>query len=211
MLHKSFKFKDHISVMESTLELYYRTAKEEEGIDGPTAVKVREIKRSLRQYRRNSEGKKRETPTRRSHHLFYDSVDEDVDKSYPYDILAWDGGSGLTDQDITGMKELVEQHKNATSGVEVKRLERAIIDKMMKNIVEQTENEKKGKEPTIDDDLEDIEEDWEDENSDWENEDDDIEYIEIWEKTEDEAFELYDQAECELCFNYCYFKDTDQQ
>lgn len=179
--------------------MYYRTAKEEEGVDGPMAVKVREIKKSIREYRRKSdvEGKEKATPIRRSHYLFYDSVDEDVDESHPYDFLPpWDVESELKND--ASLRELVEQHKNATDDEEVKRLERVIIDAMMGNVLEKT---KKEKEPTIDDDLEDDNPE-EEEEEDWEDEDDDIEYIGIWEKAEDEAFELYDQAECKILLNY---------
>lgn len=191
-------------MLESTLELYYRTAKEEEGVDGPMAVKVREIKKSIREYRRKSDAaEKKETPTRRSHYLFYDSVDEDVDESGPYDAPPpWDIESGLKNDAV--LRDLVEQHKYATDEEEVKRLEKIIIDSMMKNMLQETKDEK---EPTIDDDLEDDLEDDEikkdeDSEDDWEDSDDDIEYIGIWERADAEAFELYDQAESRVSPKY---------
>jgi hypothetical protein len=202
-------------ILEQTLDVYYRTAKEEEGFDGPLPFKIREIKKSLLEYRRKSHEKreKRRKEIRRSRQLFYDSVDEDVDKLGPYDRLpSWpeERIGGLKEEDFEGVKDLVERHKESTDAAEVKMLEDQIVDAMIKKWTLR-DKEEKNKEPTLDDDIEENEEIWEGEegsDEEWEDEDDDdsddddeddlFEYVGIWEKAEDENDELYEDAECTL-------------
>lgn len=163
------------------------------------AASVRDIKMAIREYRRKSdaEGEKKARP-KRSHYLFYDSVDEDVDKDHPYDSHnTWDIESSLKGD--AGLRELAQQHKFATDEKEVERLEKILMEKMFSKIVEKMP---KQREPTIDDDLEDQEEDWEDaSDSYWDDgEDDHMEFLGIWDQAEQENDELYDQAEGNLLF-----------
>lgn len=184
--------------------MYYKTAKEEEGNSGETTVKIRELKKGIREYRRNADPTARwrgGNPPRRSGQLFYDSVDETVDEMWAYDSL------GPRGEDVAGVKDLIEQHKAATDEEEARRLEQAIIAAVVENI----HLEVQSKEAAINDDLSDDEdfkndhkddlkgdkEDWVDDGGsegDWEDEDEeDDEYI--WEEAKYENIELYEQAE----------------
>ncbi|KAF8541101.1 hypothetical protein BDD12DRAFT_539426 [Trichophaea hybrida] len=79
LLNKGFKIKDHLSVMETTFNVYEKCLVEEEGEDSPKTIEARKILQEMKAYRKT---KTADEMKGKHPQMFYDDVDEEIDWAY---------------------------------------------------------------------------------------------------------------------------------